>query len=308
MTAKGLPTGRERSVNEMLFPIRELSLKTGINSVTLRAWERRYGLLKPVRTEKGHRLYSEMDVQRVKDIVSWINKGIAVSKVRALLEQDTVETNRVEQESGTSNEWQVQQSALLMAIERFQEDKIDALIQQNLSQYPIEVVIHYWLSPVLSHLQNAQTSAALSYFIALLKQRINTRLVSKSKNKFQKKVLLISLEEDSSIWVWLQAAWCSDKGCHVVVLDSLQNIEDSFPLIKGIQPDAFIAHLDKSFGQKKSLIKAQLQEISIPLVICGASIWLEENQSTAENESASVIFSDPFDGVRHLLKQIDKNV
>ena len=55
------------------FPIRILSTKTGVNSVTLRAWERRYGLLKPKRTEKGHRLYSEEDVTRVDAIVRWIN-------------------------------------------------------------------------------------------------------------------------------------------------------------------------------------------------------------------------------------------
>ena len=45
-----------------LIPIRELSSLTGVNSVTLRAWERRYGLLKPQRTPKGHRLYSMQDV------------------------------------------------------------------------------------------------------------------------------------------------------------------------------------------------------------------------------------------------------
>ena len=35
---------------EELFPIREVARLTGINPVTLRAWERRYGLIQPVRT------------------------------------------------------------------------------------------------------------------------------------------------------------------------------------------------------------------------------------------------------------------
>ena len=38
-----------------LYPIREVSRLTGVNSVTLRAWERRYGLIRPQRTPKGHR-------------------------------------------------------------------------------------------------------------------------------------------------------------------------------------------------------------------------------------------------------------
>jgi len=37
------------------YPMRTLSELTGIPATTLRAWERRYGLLEPVRTPAGHR-------------------------------------------------------------------------------------------------------------------------------------------------------------------------------------------------------------------------------------------------------------
>ena len=47
---------------EELFPIREVSRLTGVNPVTLRAWERRYGLIQPTRTDSGHRLYSQADI------------------------------------------------------------------------------------------------------------------------------------------------------------------------------------------------------------------------------------------------------
>ncbi len=48
------------------IPIREISRLTGVNSVTIRAWERRYGLIKPLRTNKGHRLYCHADVELIK--------------------------------------------------------------------------------------------------------------------------------------------------------------------------------------------------------------------------------------------------
>ncbi|HWT28549.1 MAG TPA: MerR family DNA-binding transcriptional regulator, partial [Methylophilaceae bacterium] len=38
------------------FPIRTVAALTGINPITLRTWERRYGLIAPIRTPKGHRL------------------------------------------------------------------------------------------------------------------------------------------------------------------------------------------------------------------------------------------------------------
>ena len=51
-----LPHTASPSPEEGSYPIREVSRLTGVNAVTLRAWQRRYGLVQPARTEKGHRL------------------------------------------------------------------------------------------------------------------------------------------------------------------------------------------------------------------------------------------------------------
>ncbi len=63
------------------LPIREVARQTGVNAVTLRAWERRYGLIVPQRTPKGHRLFSHDHVQRIHTILTWLNRGVPVSQV-----------------------------------------------------------------------------------------------------------------------------------------------------------------------------------------------------------------------------------
>ncbi|MEX5590846.1 MerR family transcriptional regulator, partial [Pseudomonas urmiensis] len=60
-----------------LFPIREVSRLTGVNAVTLRAWERRYGLIQPTRTDSGHRLYSHADIDDIRRILGWLERGVA---------------------------------------------------------------------------------------------------------------------------------------------------------------------------------------------------------------------------------------
>ena len=75
----------ESSDPDELLPIREVVRLTGVNPVTLRAWERRYGLIEPLRTEGGHRLYSQQDVQTIRSIMSWTERGVTVSKVGELL-------------------------------------------------------------------------------------------------------------------------------------------------------------------------------------------------------------------------------
>ena len=59
-------------------PIGEVARRTGMTVPTLRAWERRYGLLVPVRTAGGHRRYSEEDVRRVLAVLELVRRGWAV--------------------------------------------------------------------------------------------------------------------------------------------------------------------------------------------------------------------------------------
>lgn len=55
-----------------LLKIGELAEQSGVLPVTLRAWERRYGLLKPQRTPKGHRLYPRSELDKVaKSAATW---------------------------------------------------------------------------------------------------------------------------------------------------------------------------------------------------------------------------------------------
>lgn len=71
-----------------LFPIRVVARLTGINPVTIRAWERRYGLVSPQRTPGGHRLYSRADVDRLRSAVRLTARGLPISQASRLLDGD----------------------------------------------------------------------------------------------------------------------------------------------------------------------------------------------------------------------------
>ena len=68
--------------NQFDFPqytIKAVSNKTGIPAVTIRAWERRYQLLSPYRSENRYRLYTMRDIAILLWIKNEISKGIRVS-------------------------------------------------------------------------------------------------------------------------------------------------------------------------------------------------------------------------------------
>lgn len=72
---------------EATLRIGELARRAGIPPATLRAWERRYGIVEPQRTEGGYRLYSEADERRLKRMLELITRGLAPAEAaqRALL-------------------------------------------------------------------------------------------------------------------------------------------------------------------------------------------------------------------------------
>jgi len=69
-----------------LFPIRVVARLTGINPVTIRAWERRYRLVRPERTPGGHRLYSRADVELLRAASRLVEQGVSISRATRVLE------------------------------------------------------------------------------------------------------------------------------------------------------------------------------------------------------------------------------
>ena len=60
--------------------IGELSRRVGVSAYVLRAWESRYGLLKPARSPGGYRLYSEDDQSRVRRMQAHLADGLAAAQ------------------------------------------------------------------------------------------------------------------------------------------------------------------------------------------------------------------------------------
>lgn len=58
-----------------MFNMKFVSRVTGINQHTIRAWEKRFALIYPERTDLGRRLYSEKDIQKLKLVKALVDSG-----------------------------------------------------------------------------------------------------------------------------------------------------------------------------------------------------------------------------------------
>src|SRR5690348_17685603 len=69
--------------------IGELGRRVGVSEHVLRAWERRYGLLRPQRSPGGYRLYSDADERRVRRMQAHLAAGLSAAEAaRAALSDE----------------------------------------------------------------------------------------------------------------------------------------------------------------------------------------------------------------------------
>jgi DNA-binding transcriptional MerR regulator len=168
---------------EQLFPIREVARLTGVNPITLRAWERRYGLIVPIRTESGHRLYSMSDIERVRSILGWIERGVVVSKIGKLLARAApiqVLSQIIPNDIVLADyaQWQRQ---IRVAVSAFDDVQLEQVYGQVFSSYSLSVVFQDILLPVWRQLLQRQDQfGGISEWVFLdgfLRSRVLQRLL-----------------------------------------------------------------------------------------------------------------------------------
>ncbi|WP_337263862.1 MULTISPECIES: MerR family transcriptional regulator [unclassified Serratia (in: enterobacteria)] len=129
-----------------LYSIGEVAQLCGINPVTLRAWQRRYGLLKPQRSEGGHRQFDDDDVARIRSILRWIERGVPVSQIKPLLDGCAVPDH--------NTNWATLQRQLLALLQIPAPAKLRSRLFELGREYPPQALIEYVLRPLRSQLKN----------------------------------------------------------------------------------------------------------------------------------------------------------
>lgn len=170
----------------VLFPIGELSQRTGVNSITLRAWERRYGLLKPARTDKGHRLYNQADVERVLQALTLIERGVPLRKIRPLLDRET-SLSLVEQDDD-ARQWQQE---LWTQLESGQLHRLARRLQELFKQYPVSWCRTQVMQPLVADLAQHASAAALEALLQAELMRYALRYWPSGNGKQQPELLVL---------------------------------------------------------------------------------------------------------------------
>lgn len=133
--------------------IGEVSRRTLVAVPTLRAWERRYGLLTPARTNGGHRLYSSADVERVQGMQRLLGEGwSAAAAAREMLRDPAAVATVVPLHGTGGGHGTTLAERLIAAIERFDVAACDEVVDDAFSRYEVARALDEVVVPVLQRL------------------------------------------------------------------------------------------------------------------------------------------------------------
>ena len=120
--------------------IGEFSRRVGVNPELLRAWESRYGLMRPLRSPGGFRLYTTADAARVERMRRGLDDGLSAAEAaRAALEDERPSDGLLEDAA----------ARLLAAFRRFDEAAAQAVLDEALVAFGLEPVVRGVLLPTL---------------------------------------------------------------------------------------------------------------------------------------------------------------
>ena len=159
--------------------IGELSRRVGVTPEVLRAWERRYGILSPTRTDGGFRLYGEEDERRIRRMLQHLEQGLSAAEAARLARTDPPARP---DPAGTDDRSGAPTAAALgeqlrHALDGFDDVGAHSVLDRLLGSYPLESVLRDAVLPYLRELgdrwAHAQASVAQEHFAtALLRGRL----------------------------------------------------------------------------------------------------------------------------------------
>jgi MerR family transcriptional regulator, light-induced transcriptional regulator len=154
-----------------LLRIGELSRRLGVSDHVLRAWESRYGLLQPVRSPGGFRLYSEADESRIRRMQGYLAEGLSAAEAaRAALGSGTGPGQLAGPPAGSASSEPF--AELRRALDAFDEPTAQAVLDRLMAELSLPAVLRDAVLPYLADLgqrwQRGTASIAAEHFASNL--------------------------------------------------------------------------------------------------------------------------------------------
>jgi MerR family transcriptional regulator, light-induced transcriptional regulator len=228
------------------YNIKAAALMLGIQPGTLRAWERRYQMIAPVRNEAGHRLYTEEHIKILKWLIKKVNQGFTISQAISLLGHNQSQMDSEALNLKQDNPLIGMTDSLYEALIHFEHERINEIINKMFSIFTMEKVIIDIFSHILKKIEDnfrdGNLLPAQKYFSSsLIKDRISFILHSCPINLQQNKAVCINWsDERDNTELLMFTFYLRKRGIQVINIGKVRSEDENDQIMDLIHPDLVI--------------------------------------------------------------------
>ncbi len=214
------------------YSIKDLEKITGIKAHTLRIWEKRYGVIEPMRTDTNIRYYTDEQLRKVLNIAILNNYGIKISKIVGLspeaLHKKVVEIGNEEVTES------VQMESLVVAMvemdeTRFEKILVNCTIRLGFEQTMMKVIYPFFKKVGLLWQTGAINPAQEHFMSNLIRQKLIVAIDSQAlmaKKESSKFLLFLPEGELHEIGLLFYSYLIHKAGHKVIYLGQSVPVQD----------------------------------------------------------------------------------
>jgi MerR family transcriptional regulator, light-induced transcriptional regulator len=258
------------------YNIKAAALILGIQPGTLRAWERRYQMIAPVRNDAGHRLYTEEHIKILKWLIKKVNQGFTISQAISLMGHNQIQMDSEGLNLMQGNPLINLTDSLYDALIHFEGERINEVINSMFSIFTMEKVMIDLFSQVLLKIEDSFNSGKINfaqrnYSSSCLKVRITAIIHSLPVNQnFNKAVSLTFSQDGEDLGQLMFCFYLRKRGIEVINIGPYHSDEDVQETLEIIHPDLCIISCDNQENVTEALslveqLSLNHQELTIGL-------------------------------------------
>ncbi len=235
------------------YSIKELEKLSGIKAHTLRIWESRYGIIQPARTTTNIRYYTENDLKKLLSISILNKKGVKISKIVELSEEEF--NKEILSLNEISDDIESQMDSLTNAMIEMDEDRFNNIITYYFETLGVKRTILEVIFPFLEKLSLLWLTGSINQlqenFISLLiRQKIIVAIDSLkfTPTRNSKTFFLFLPEGESQELIILLLQFLIKANQHIVYyLGTNVNINDLKECYDKIKPNYILTFISETF-------------------------------------------------------------
>lgn len=239
------------------YSIKELENLSGIKAHTIRIWEKRYGIIKPARTDTNIRFYCDEDLKRLLNIAILNRHGMRISDISKLSDPEMSE--KVINVSSDSSSAESSIENLIIAMVEMDEFKFDRILSRYIMHEGFENTVIKVIFPFFEKIgilwQTGSINPAHEHFVSnLFKQKLMVaidNIVVSEQQSTKKFILFLPEGEYHELALLFYNYLIKKSGKLVYYLGSSIPFNDVLETTKMVEADYLFTALTSSLNKEE---------------------------------------------------------